>query len=116
MKKLYLLFAEKRRLWGKETYPAVSRFIKEIPNELKEEVRLNSQIAQPAFSRASKKPTNQFSQSNEWGFSLGQTVTHAKFGTGVILNFEGDGDKTVAHINFESGESKRLMLAYAKLS
>lgn len=110
--KLYLLHAEKRRLWGKDTYPAVSRFIREIPAELKQEVRLNAQVIQPAISK--RKTASR--QQNDWGLALGQTVEHARFGTGVILNFEGDGDKTVAHINFESGESKRLMLAYAKLS
>ncbi len=124
MKKLYLLYAEKRRLWGKDTYPSVSRFIKEIPAELKEEVRLNSQISQPVFNHAgfnqtgykkSQSSYGKLSDTNEWGLSLGQYVKHAKFGSGVILSFEGDGDKTVAHINFENGESKRLMLAYAKL-
>jgi DNA helicase II / ATP-dependent DNA helicase PcrA len=112
MEKLYLLYAEKRRLWGNDTYPAVSRFIKEIPAQLKQEVRLNTQVSQPVAS----KSVGRLSQTNEWGLGLGQTVSHAKFGTGVILNFEGDGDKTVAHINFESGESKRLMLAFAKLT
>ncbi len=112
MKKLYLLYAEKRRLWGKDTYPSVSRFIKEIPAELKQEVRLNTQITQPVVSQKTKS----ISQANEWGFTLGQMVSHTKFGNGVILNFEGDGDRTVAHINFENGESKRLMLAYAKLT
>jgi len=111
MKKLYLLYAEKRRLWGNDTYPAISRFIREIPAELKQEVRLNAQISQPVLSSGHSKN----GQQNEWGLRLGQMVQHAKFGNGVILSFEGDGDKTVAHINFESGESKRLMLAYAKL-
>lgn len=111
MKKLYLLYAEKRRLWGKETYPAVSRFIREIPSEFKVDVRLNVQVSQPSISQ----PKAYFEAKNDWGLALGQTVEHAKFGVGVVLSFEGDGDKTVAHINFESGESKRLMLAYASL-
>ncbi len=112
MKKLYLLYAEKRRLWGKETYPALSRFIREIPLKLKEEVRLNSTLSQPVTTTA-KTLTD---SANDFGFSLGQMVEHPKFGTGVILNFEGDGDRMVAHINFESGESKRLMLSYARLT
>lgn len=111
MKKLYLLYAEKRRLWGKETYPVVSRFVKEIPEQLKQSVRINTQLNKPTSANFDFAPSNQ----NEWGLKLGQRVSHAKFGYGVILNFEGSGDKTVAHINFESGESKRLMLAYAKL-
>ncbi|WP_196139683.1 DNA helicase II [Aliikangiella sp. G2MR2-5] len=112
MKKLYLLYAEKRRLWGKDTYPAVSRFIREIPAQLKEEVRLNATFSQPVSTRT--RAIND-AAANDTGFVLGQMVEHAKFGVGVILNFEGEGDRTVAHINFESGESKRLMLSYAKL-
>ncbi|MCW9016065.1 MAG: ATP-binding domain-containing protein, partial [Kangiellaceae bacterium] len=112
MKKLYLLYAEKRRLWGKDTYPAVSRFIREIPAQLKEDVRLNSSISQPVAPA-----TAVISQAaEEAGYVLGQMVEHPKFGVGVILNFEGEGDRTVAHINFENGESKRLMLSYARLT
>ena len=112
MTKLYLLYAEKRRLWGNDTYPAVSRFIREIPAQLKQDVRLNTQITQPALGESINTKQSQL----EVGFSLGQMVEHPKFGTGVILNFEGEGDRTVAHICFDSGESKRLMLSYAKLT
>lgn len=111
MKKLYLLYAEKRRLWGKDTYPAVSRFIREIPSQLKEEVRLNSQVTTPAFATGALQDSTD--DNNE--FKLGQMVNHPKWGTGVILNFEGEGDRTVVHVNFDCGESKRLMLAYARL-
>lgn len=111
MKKLYLLYAEKRKLWGKDTYPAISRFIREIPAELKEEVRLNASFSQPVTAKA-----NSITQAaDETGFTLGQMVEHPKFGVGVIINFEGEGDRTVAHINFDIG-MKRLMLSYAKLT
>ncbi len=123
MKKLYLLYAEKRRLWGKETYPAISRFIREIPSNLKQEVRLNISPAMPttAMPITSAMPTTSVSPAvtqatQDTGFALGQMVKHPKFGEGVILNFEGEGDRVVVHINFESGESKKLMLSYAKLT
>ena len=112
MKKLYLLYAEKRRLWGNDTYPAISRFIREIPAQLKQDVRLNTQISQPAVGDSLLASQTE----QDFGFSLGQMVEHPRFGTGVILNFEGEGDRTVAHISFENGESKRLMLSYAKLT
>lgn len=112
MKKLYLLYAEKRRLWGNDTYPAISRFIREIPAQLKQDVRLNTQISQPALGDSLLASQTE----QDFGFSLGQMVEHPRFGTGVILNFEGEGDRTVAHISFENGESKRLMLSYAKLT
>lgn len=112
MKKLYLLHAEKRSLWGKDTFPAISRFIREIPAQLKQDVRLNTQISQPAVGDSLLASQTE----QDFGFSLGQMVEHPRFGTGVILNFEGEGDRTVAHISFENGESKRLMLSYAKLT
>ena len=108
MKKLYLIYTEKRRLYGKETYPAVSRFIREIPAEVKEDVRLNNQISQPSFS------DNQ--SSNETGYSLGQMVEHPKFGVGVILNCEGDGAQARVQVNFDSVGAKWLVLAYARLT
>lgn len=116
MKKLYLIYTEKRRLYGKETYPAVSRFIREIPAELKEDVRLNSQISQPSFDTASSVAAKIGVDSNETGFSLGQMVEHPKFGAGVILNYEGDGAQARVQVNFDSVGSKWLVLAYAKLS
>jgi len=107
MKKLYLIYTEKRRLYGKESYPAVSRFIREIPAELKEDVRLNSQIAQPVFTPDKSD--------NETGYSLGQMVEHPKFGVGVILNCEGDGTQARVQVNFDSVGAKWLVLAYARL-
>ena len=114
MKKLYLIYTEKRRLYGKETYPAVSRFIREIPSELKEDVRLNSQISQPSYDtpRANKS----ISGDTGGAFRLGQMVQHKKFGVGVILNSEGDGAQERVQVNFDSVGTKWLMLAYANLT
>ena len=39
MKKLYLCYAENRRLFGSESFNAVSRFVKEIPTEYIQEVK-----------------------------------------------------------------------------
>ncbi|PCI71635.1 MAG: DNA helicase II [Gammaproteobacteria bacterium] len=112
MKKLYLIHTEKRRLYGKETYPRISRFIKEIPDSVKQDVRLNSQIEQPAFSQMGSQ-INGGDDSNQ--FRLGQTVAHPKFGNGVILNHEGDGSQARVQVNFDSVGAKWLMLAYARL-
>lgn len=49
------------------------------------------------------------------GISTGDTVRHAKFGTGKVLSFEGSGKSTVAKVRFESGAVKRLMLRFAPL-
>ncbi len=112
MQKLYLIYCEKRRLYGKETYPAVSRFIKEIPNELKQEIRLNNQIAVASFSTQQNRAADPNSGQD---FSLGQQVEHPTYGIGIILNCEGSENQARVQVNFDSVGSKWLMLAYANL-
>lgn len=112
MKQLYLTFAEKRRIFGRETYPQQSRFIREIPDELLTEVRLNTQVQRPVFNRSAKSPIR---RKGPEGFYLGQLVKHPKFGTGIIINYEGEGPQASVQINFEKEGLKKLMLAYAKL-
>jgi DNA helicase-2/ATP-dependent DNA helicase PcrA len=46
---------------------------------------------------------------------VGQSVAHAKFGTGIIIDFEGRGADARVQVKFRDGP-KWLALAYAKLS
>ncbi len=110
METLYLCWAEKRRLYGNEEYPKPSRFLHEIPDELKEEVRLNARISRPVFQGFSADPVGTVR-----AFSLGQSVKHPKLGEGTVLNFEGEGPQARIQVNFESVGSKWLIIAYARL-
>ena len=47
--------------------------------------------------------------------TLGQRVSHAKFGEGVILNLEGNGSNMRIQVNFEKAGSKWLVASYANL-
>jgi len=109
METLYLCWAEKRRLYGNEHYPKPSRFLHEIPDELKQEIRLNARISRPVFQGFSD------STNSDKEFNLGQLVAHPKFGEGTVLNFEGDGPQARVQVNFESVGSKWLVIAYARL-
>ncbi|HEY5666165.1 MAG TPA: DNA helicase II, partial [Gammaproteobacteria bacterium] len=82
---LYLSYAEQRRLHGTETYSTPSRFLREIPPDLIEEIRPQMRVARPIarVSRAAPESVN--------GVSLGRRVRHRKFGEGVVLNSEGSG-------------------------
>ena len=111
MQQLYLTYAESRRLHGQETYPMPSRFIKEIPADLMQEVRLGARVSRPVTP--SYKAAAQ--EQSEGGYKMGQRVMHAKFGEGVVLNHEGSGAQARLQVNFSSAGSKWLMLAYAKL-
>jgi len=112
--KLTICHAETRRIYGTENYAKPSRFIREIPSECMNEVRLRGSVSYPAYS-----PTiNETPDANETpgtGYSLGQRVKHAKFGEGVILNFEGQGNHTRIQINFSTAGTKWLVVAYANL-
>jgi DNA helicase II / ATP-dependent DNA helicase PcrA len=110
MQQLYLTYAESRRIYGRESYPRPSRFLREIPAELVQEVRLRGHFSQPV---AAEKPLNSTHQ--ERRFKLGQRVGHAKFGEGVVLQLEGEGSQERAQINFKQVGVKWLMLNYANL-
>ncbi|MVW74138.1 DNA helicase II [Pseudomonas xionganensis] len=123
MRKLMITYAETRRLYGSETYNKVSRFVREIPPQLIQEVRLSNSVSRP-FGAVSRNLGNSSmggeslfagSAVPDTGFSLGQRVQHSLFGEGTILNFEGAGAQARVQVNFESEGSKWLMLSYAKL-
>ncbi|WP_296218915.1 DNA helicase II [Pseudomonas sp. UBA2684] len=123
MRQLVITYAETRRLYGSETYNKVSRFVREIPPPLIQEVRLSNSVSRPfgAVSRNlggnSMNGDSMFAGSAvpDTGFNLGQRVQHSLFGEGTILNFEGSGAQARVQVNFESEGSKWLMLSYAKL-
>ncbi|WP_322981941.1 DNA helicase II [Pseudomonas sp. C11] len=116
MQKLVISYAETRRLYGSETYNKVSRFVREIPAPLIQEVRLSNSVSRPVNS-SSMGGSSLFAGSAvpQTPFSLGQRVQHSLFGEGTILNFEGAGAQARVQVNFENEGSKWLMLAYAKL-
>ena len=113
MQLLYLTYAEQRRLHGVDSYGTASRFIREIPAEVLEEVRPRIQVSRPLYAPAGRKVLEEDQQSG--GLRLGQRVRHRKFGEGVVFNVEGDGSHAQIEINFEQHGKKRFMLAYAKL-
>jgi len=111
MQHLYISYAESRRLYGSENLCRPSRFLKEIPPELIQEVRVKATVSRPGIvsQRASGENLS------ELGFSLGQQVRHQKFGEGTILNCEGSGPNARLQINFLEVGSKWLVVQYARL-
>ena len=107
MRQLYLTYAETRRLYGTDSYNRPSRFLLEVPREYIQEVRISGDISRPLSSR------NSFSD-DSGALRIGQRVSHDKFGEGIVMQSEGDGDRARVQINFESG-AKWLMLGYANL-
>jgi DNA helicase II / ATP-dependent DNA helicase PcrA len=119
MQKLFITYAETRRLYGNETFNKVSRFVKEIPSECLQEVRLKTAVTRPiSFQRKPNAPIlrkGMSDQGEDTGFNLGQRVQHAIFGEGVIVHFEGQGPTARVQVNFKKQGSKWLVMQYAKL-
>ncbi|WP_333608431.1 DNA helicase II [Arsukibacterium sp.] len=114
MQKLYLCHAESRRLYGQEQYHKASRFIREIPAEYVEEIRLTTQVSRPTqFNRFGSAASHVAFENT--GFKLGQRVLHDKFGEGTVLNYEGTGPQSRIQVNFDQLGSKWLVTAYARL-
>lgn len=110
MQRLYLTYAEVRRLYGQENYTRPSRFLREVPLDLVEEIRIRGAAGVPGLG---SHPAVQ--AETEAGLRLGQAVHHDKFGEGVVLAVEGQGAQARVQVNFESAGTKWLMVAYANL-
>ncbi|WP_312254996.1 DNA helicase II [Stutzerimonas nitrititolerans] len=116
MQQLIVTYAETRRLYGSETYNKISRFVREIPPALIQEVRLSNTVSR-SFNNRGMSGSSLFDGAGvpDTPFNLGQRVRHSLFGEGTILNFEGAGAQARVQVNFEDEGSKWLMLSYAKL-
>ena len=111
MQKLIVTYAENRRLHGSDMYNTPSRFIREIPGELIEEVRLNGSVSRPLGSLSHHSLTEPPVE----GLDLGRRVLHQVFGEGVVTQFEGQGSNARVEVSFSEG-SKWLVLQYANLT
>ncbi len=108
-RELYLTHAEQRRLHGVETFATPSRFLRELPAELVEEVRPAMIVSRPIYRRGAP------ASAMGGGVRLGQRVRHGKFGEGIVLNSEGSGAHARVQVNFEASGTKWLVVAYANL-
>ena len=145
-KRLYLSYAGSRMLHGQPRYGIVSRFVEEIPPELCKwivlpEKQFEMRGAQSSFfggrgadrawgsggGRAPQADPNRYpprreratfetQRPDEHPFAIGQNVRHAKFGEGVVLNFEGRGLDARVQVRFRAEGTKWLALQFAKLT
>ncbi|MGH8762129.1 MAG: UvrD-helicase domain-containing protein [Nitrosospira sp.] len=131
-RRLYLSFAQSRMLNGQTRYNIPSRFLQEIPDSLLKWLQPVQKTAtrsqewgarRQGLSRVFQEPghgmqtrtlnATQDSVASRW--RIGQNVVHAKFGTGVIVNCEGQGADARVEVKFGRAGTKWLLLEYAKL-
>ncbi len=114
MQELVLSYANIRRLHGKESYTRPSRFVDEIPDEFLSEIRMTGKrtksvaVGSTTSSVTAKHGVN-------GAYKLGSRVRHAKFGEGIVLNLEGQGEHARVQINFQEAGNKWLVISFAKL-
>ncbi len=143
-KKLWMTHAKMRRVWGQEQMNLPSRFIKEIPKELKsfttavtaiEPSRFASQYgnfgqtASGSYTSNSKSNFNNegedrqyFSDDEDYsqvgsssGYNKGQRVRHPTFGVGSIFSLEGTGQDLKISVLFQDQTIKKFVAKYARL-
>ncbi|MCA0175493.1 MAG: UvrD-helicase domain-containing protein [Proteobacteria bacterium] len=119
--RLYLSFSQTRLLHGQTRYHVRSRFLEELPEgTLKWLSPRHSpsawHSAAPAAWATAPAPPPPAPAHPGHGFRVGQAVFHNKFGEGVIVTLEGQGDDARAQVRFGRHGSKWLALALAKLT
>jgi len=138
-KRLYLSFSQTRMLHGQTRYHVKSRFLDELPETTLKWLTPKNQGFGSGYAReyqgawargsglgsmvgagrvASAPPVPAFATKMPpaHGLRSGQSVFHTKFGEGVILTLEGQGDDARAQVNFGRHGAKWLQLAIAKLT
>lgn len=95
-KKLYLVNALKRMLYGRTSINMPSRFINEIDKEY---------MQMPEVKSLAKKLDVEKMFNEDNGLKTGDNVVHDTYGPGVVVNV----DKSIATIAFKKGGIKKLM-------
>jgi DNA helicase-2/ATP-dependent DNA helicase PcrA len=130
-RRLYLSFAQSRMLHGQTRYNIASSFLREIPEQLMKPINRTRVFSGGSSSRAPFSTSTSMAPGGrggrpevvrEAGFAdtaspwrVGQSVTHPKFGAGVIINAEGRGSDARVQVNFHRHGTKWLALEFAKL-
>jgi DNA helicase-2/ATP-dependent DNA helicase PcrA len=127
-KRLYMCFSQTRMLHGQTRYNMKSRFFDELPEESLKWLspKVQSHWFANKKSAWDEAPLNLGSDNalaqrmaqksgGGSGWRIGESVSHGKFGEGVIVNIEGSGANCRAQINFGSFGMKVLDLSVAKL-
>ena len=132
-RRLYLTLAQTRMLHGQTHYNVPSRFIDELPRDLVQWLsprrqrnggdagfaerapRRQEAIVAGYGERAARGSATRPSSAALPGWRIGESVRHAKFGLGIIIDSEGHGSDARVQVNFRDAGVKWLALDYARL-
>lgn len=144
-KQLFITKSQSRLFFGKTDRNLPSRFLREIPSELCDELSAsdihgfrtydssgfgNRDIlgsnntmhksrsggyGEKEFSFANRPPKPILSGNEPKAYSIGQTVEHRVFGKGIIASAVPMGGDVMLTVNFETAGTKKIMASFAKL-
>ncbi|MDD6727842.1 MAG: UvrD-helicase domain-containing protein [Eubacteriales bacterium] len=126
--KLYLINAQQRMLYGTTSRNMQSRFVKEIPSGVTEDVSTKihtTNVSRFASLKTAHAPTSdnarKFGQAGNVtaqahaDYKVGDTVIHKSFGTGTILSLQPMGNDTLMEVAFDKAGTKKMMANFARL-
>jgi DNA helicase-2/ATP-dependent DNA helicase PcrA len=122
-RRLYLTLAQNRMLHGQVRYNIASRFLDELPKDLLQWLSARERRRfiddDDGFGRPSMPMSAAASHPSATppapAWRIGQSVRHAKFGVGVIIDAEGRGNDARVQVNFRDAGVKWLALEFARL-
>ena len=114
MDSLYLTRAYRRFSFGVQAANPASRFLSDIPDELK---RTLGSSTPRGYLESALAPSWQQTQlpAENAAWSAGDRVVHPKFGAGTVTAVAANGSDVDVHVDFDTAGPKRLLQSYAKL-
>lgn len=137
MKRLYLVFAQGRMLFGQVKFNGPSRFLHEIPNKFYEWKKLDSSDEDRGDYSSEEFDFDEFSQETYYDdeatyqvetkeikprkelgskFPKGTAVVHSLYGQGLVIESSGKGNEEKVLIKFSDGEKKKFMVKFAPIT
>lgn len=125
--RLFLSSARQRMMNGSNNYNPISRFIKEIPQELLDLGGYRKAVNQAAATKPVPQVSNVFTAKPSYGkafsvtraerleYGVGDRVRHIKFGNGVVEEIKSGGKDYEVTVDFEKYGIKRMFASFAKL-
>ena len=133
MKRLYILFAQGRMLWGSIKFNGPSRFLDEIPEDYyswnyhgkvhKKKVKKNfsgidydEEFSQDSSYHESSSDVYISTQKiKTFTYTNGEKVNHKLYGEGTVVSSDGHGADEKIVIKFSDGTRKKFLLKFAPI-
>lgn len=125
--RLFLSSAKQRMMHGSNNYNPISRFIKEIPQELLDMGGYRKAVNQtfapkpqpdvsPVFTwKPTFGKTFTVSRAETLDYGVGDRVRHVKFGEGTVQEIKNGGKDYEVSVDFDTYGTKRMFASFAKL-